>query len=174
MGVLRPRLRLLKLDSESAVSSRWPPPSMAAPIEAFPAGEPATGGRHSHVSFPLGDPSSDVDSYHDPSSIGLGLPPPLRHVSTGFDAGDYQGEGRRRVRSVHGAGALSGRLQPPRHAQTMRRRTLTTVDPVKSLRADKRRSLAGSIESSMDELEPGVFSDEYDLCEGRYLSCIDT
>jgi hypothetical protein len=142
---------------------------MAAPIEAFPAGEPATGGRHNHISFPQGDPSSDVDSYHDPSSIGLGLPSPLRHVSAGFDIGNYQVEGRRRVRSVHGTGAMSGRLQSQRHAQTGRRRTLTTLDPVKSLKADKRRSLAGSIESSMDELEPGVFSDEYELCEGRHL-----
>lgn len=147
---------------------------MTAPIEAFPAGESATGGRHAHVSFPLGDPSSDVDSYHDPSSLGLGLPPPLRHPSVSFDPDDYQVEGRRRVRSVNVAGSSSGRLQPPRHAQTVRRRTLTTVDPIKSLRADKRRSLAGSIESSMDELEPGVFSDEYDLCEGRYLSRADT
>jgi hypothetical protein len=140
---------------------------MATPIEEFPAGEPATGGRRAHVSFPLGDPSSDVDSYHDPSSIGLGLPPLLRHASA---SGDHQAEGRRRVRSVNGAGTLSSRPQPPRHAQPVRRRTLTTVDPIKSLRADKRRSFAGSVESSMDDMEPGVFSDEYDLCEGRYLS----
>ena len=147
---------------------------MTTPIEAFPAGETSTGGRHAHISFPPGDPSSDVDSYHDPSSIGLGSPPPLRHASVGFDTGEYHGEGRRRVRSTNATGASSSRLQPPRHAQTMRRRTLTSVDPIKSLRADKRRSLVGSIESSMDELEPGVFSDEYDLCEGRYLSCADT
>lgn len=166
-----PRLRLRF--SECAVPSRWPPPSMTAPIEAFPAGEPSTGGRHAHISFPPGDPSSDVDSYHDPSSIGLGPPPPLRHASIGFDTGEYH-EGRRRVRSTHVTGSSSGRLQPPRHAQTMRRRTLTTVDPIKSVRADKRRSLVGSIESSIDELEPGVFSDEYDLCEGRYLSRADT
>ncbi|KAH9178744.1 hypothetical protein EDB89DRAFT_2170981 [Lactarius sanguifluus] len=137
---------------------------MAAPTEAFPAGESTTGGRYTHSSLPPGDPSSDVDSYGNQSSIGLGLPPPPRHVSVGFDTGNYQVEGRRRVRSVHGTGALSGRLQPPRHAQTMRRRTLTTADPVKSLRADKGRWLAGSVESSsLDEVEPGVFSDEYDL-----------
>ena len=148
---------------------------MAAPLEAFPAGEPATGGRHTHISLPPGDPSSDIDSYGNRSSIGHGLPPPLRHVSASFDTGNYQVEGRRRVRSVHGTGAPSGRLQPPRHAQTVRRRTLTTVDPVKSLRADKGRWLAGSVESSsLDELEPGVFSDEYDLCEGQYLSRTDT
>ncbi|KAH8997325.1 hypothetical protein EDB92DRAFT_2052299 [Lactarius akahatsu] len=136
---------------------------MAAPTEAFPAGESNTGGRYTHSSLP-GDPSSDVDSYGNQSSIGLGLPPPPRHVSVGFDTGNYQVEGRRRVRSVHGTGASSGRLQPPRHAQTMRRRTLTTADPVKSLGADKGRWLTGSVESSsLDEVEPGVFSDEYDL-----------
>ena len=145
---------------------------MAAPIEAFPAGEPSTGGRR--ISFPPEDLSSDVDSYRNRSSIGLGLPPPLRHVSASLDTGDYQVEGRRRVRSASGTGALSGRLQPPRHAPTARRRTLTTADPVKALRADKGRWLAGSVESSLDELEPGVFSDEYDLCEGQYLSHTDT
>src|SRR5258708_9977919 len=127
---------------------------MAAPIEAFPAGEPSTGGRH--ISFPLGDLSSDVDSYRNRSPVGLGLPTPLRHVSAGFDTGDYQVEGRRRVKSATGTSALSGRLQPPRLAQPARRRTLTTVDPVKTLRAEKGRWLAGSVESSFDELEPGV------------------
>ncbi len=147
---------------------------MATPVESFPATEPATGGRHTHISVPPGDPTSDVDSYGNRSAIGLGPPPPLRHVSTGFDTGDYQVEGRRRVRSTSGTGAFSGRLQPPRHAQTARR-TLSTTDPVKSLRADKGRWLAaGSIESSLDELEPGVFSDEYDLCEGQFLSHADT
>jgi hypothetical protein len=145
---------------------------MTAPIEAFPAGEPSTGGRR--ISFPPGDLSSDVDSYRNRSSVGLGLPPPLRHASASFDTGDYQVEGRRRVRSSNGTSALSGRLQPPRQAQTARRRTLSTADPVKSLRVDKGRWLAGSVESSLDELEPGVFSDEYDLCEGQYLSRTDT
>ena len=138
---------------------------MSAPNEAFPVGEPSTGGRR--ISFPPGDLSSDVDSYPNRSSIGHGLPPPLRHLSASFDTGDYQVEGRRRVRSTNGTGISSGRLQPPRHAQMARRRTVTTVDPVKSLRADKGRWLAGSVESSLDELEPGVFSDEYDLCEAQ-------
>jgi len=45
------------------------------------------------------------------------------------------------------------------------RRILTTSEAVRPPRYERGRWNAASIESSLDELEPGVFSDEYDLCE---------
>lgn len=149
----------------------------AVPTESFPAGLPAAGGRRTHISFPPVDPSSDADSFGDHSSIGLGPPPPSRRVVAGLGVsspGELQTEGRRRVRSANVPSALSGRTgtQPHRHAMAPRRRTLTNVDPIKPLKADKGRWAADSVESSFDELEPGVFSDEYELCEYRISFCL--
>jgi hypothetical protein len=135
---------------------------MAIPTESFPAGAPSAGNHHARISFPPLDPSSDVDSFGDHSSIGLGPPPPMRRFSAGLEVGEYQTEGRRRIKSTNTPGALSGRSQPHKHPQTARRRTMTTADPAR--KADRGRWNAGSFESSLDELEPGVFSDEYDLC----------
>jgi len=140
---------------------------MATPMESFPPGPPAVGSRHPHVSFPPLDPPSDADSFGDQSSIGLGPPPPMRRISAGLEvgnSGEYQAEGRRRVKSAHTTGAISGRLQPQRYPQTARRRTMTTAEPVRPPKADRGGWNVGSVESSLDELEPGVFSDEYDLC----------
>jgi hypothetical protein len=147
---------------------------MAVPTESFPASLPAAGGRHAHISFLPVDPSSDADSYGDHSSIGLGPPPPLRHASVGLGANtsEHQTEGRRRVRSVIVPSTLSSRPQPHRHALAVRRRTLTNADPPKPLKADKGRWAADSVDSSFDELEPGVFSDEYDICEYRISLCL--
>jgi hypothetical protein len=136
---------------------------MAIPTDSFPAGSSAAGNHHARVSFPL-DPSSDADSFGDHSSIGLGPPPRMRRMSTGLEVGEYQTEGRRRIKSTNTSGALSGRSQPHKHSQTARRRTMTTADPVRLPKADRGGWNVGSFESSLDELEPGVFSDEYDLC----------
>ena len=139
---------------------------MAIPTESFPAGPLAAGSHHARVSFPPLDLSSDVDSVGDHSSIGLGPPPPMRRISGSEVAktGEFQTEGRRRIKSTNTTGALSGRSQPYKHSQTSRRRTMTTTDPVRPPKADRGGWNVGSIESSLDELEPGVFSDEYDLC----------
>jgi hypothetical protein len=147
------------------------------PTESFPVVSPTAGGRHPHISFPQAqvDPSSDADNYADHSSIGLGPPPPTRRASAGLGvnaSGEHQTEGRRRVRSVNVPSTLHGRPQPYRHALTVRKRTLTTADPLKPLKADKERWAADSVDSSFDELEPGVFSDEYDLCEYRISLCM--
>ncbi|KAI0003652.1 hypothetical protein BJV74DRAFT_881493 [Russula compacta] len=138
---------------------------MAAPTESFQANSLAARGRHARISFPPADPSSDPDSLGDYFSIGLGPPPPMRRTSTGLEistAGEYQTEGRRRVKSANTINASSGRPQPQRHAQPPRRRTLTTGEAVRT-RADMGRRNAENVESSLDELEPGVFSDEYEL-----------
>jgi len=140
---------------------------MAIPTKSFPAGSPSSGNRHARVSFPPVDPPSDVDSFGDHSAIGLGPPPPLKRTSTALEftsTGEYQTEGRRRVKSANVHGPLSGRSQPLKHALTARRRTMTSAEATKLTKADRGRRKAGSVESSMDELEPGVFSDEYDLC----------
>ncbi|KAH9954401.1 hypothetical protein BC827DRAFT_1272640 [Russula dissimulans] len=139
---------------------------MAIPAKSFPAGSPSSGNRHARVSFPPVDPPSDVDSFGDHPSIGLGPPPPLKRTSTALEiasTGEYQIEGRRRVNSANVHGPLSGRSQPLKHALAARRRTMTSAEAVKLSKADRGRRNAGSVESSMDELEPGVFSDEYDL-----------
>ncbi|KAI0308180.1 hypothetical protein B0F90DRAFT_130923 [Multifurca ochricompacta] len=139
---------------------------MVLPAETSPAGSPPTSGRRAHLSFPPVDPSSNADTYGDHSSIGLGPPPSLRHASAGLEvktSGEYQTEGRRRVRSANATGALPARPQHQKHVTAARRRTLTTADQVKTLKAEKGRWIAGSVDSSLDELEPGVFSDEYDL-----------
>jgi hypothetical protein len=157
----------------SSTIEGWP--SMAVntlPTESFPAVSPTAGGRHPHISFPQVDASSDADNYADHSSTGLGPPPPMRHASVGLGvsaSGEHQTEGRRRVRSVNVPSTLHGRPQPHRHALTARKRTLTTADPLK---ADKGRWAADSVDSSFDELEPGVFSNEYDLCEHRISLCL--
>lgn len=139
---------------------------MAAPTESFQAGSLVSRGRHARISFPPADPSSDPDSLGNYSSIGLGPPPPMRRTSTGLEistAGEYQTEGRRRVKSANTTNPSSGRPQPQRHAQPARRKTLTTGEAAR-LKADMGRWNAENIESSLDELEPGVFSDEYELC----------
>jgi hypothetical protein len=41
---------------------------------------------------------------------------------------------------------------------------MTTAEPGRPPRADRVGWNVGSVDSSLDELEPGVFSDEYDLC----------
>lgn len=139
---------------------------MAVPIDSFPAGSPTAATRHARTSFPPVDPPSDPDSFGDHSSIGLGPPPRVRHTSTGLEAsssGVYRTEARRRVKSAHGPSGLSGRPQPQRRSQTVRR-ILTTSEAVRQPKYERGRWNAASVESSLDELEPGVFSDEYDLC----------
>jgi hypothetical protein len=140
---------------------------MALPTDSFPAGSPTAASRHARTSFPPMDPPSDPDSFRDHSSIALGRPPLMRRTSTGLEAsasGVYRTEARRRVKSAHVPSALSGRFQPQRHGQTVRR-VLTTSETVRSPKYDRGRWNAASVESSsLDELEPGVFSDEYDLC----------
>lgn len=143
--------------------SEW----MAIPTDSFPAGSSTAGNHHARVSFPPLDPSSDADSFGDHSSMGLGPPPPMRRISAGLEVGqtgEYQTEGRRRIKSANTPGALSGRPQPQKHSQTARKRTMTTADSVRPPKADRGGWHVGSFESSLDELEPGVFSDEYDLC----------
>ncbi len=139
---------------------------MASPTEPFLAGSSTTRSRHARILFPPADPPSDPDSFGDHSSIGLGLPPPMRRTSAGLEAstsGEHRAEGRRRVKSVHAPSALSGRPQAQRLAQTVRR-TLTTSEATRPHKYERGRWNAASVESSLDELEPGVFSDEYDLC----------
>jgi hypothetical protein len=140
---------------------------MAVPTESFPAGSPNVRSRHARISFPPTDPPSDPDSFGDHSSIGLGPPPPMRRTSTGLEistSGDHRTEGRRRAKSAHVPSALSGRPQAQRHAQTVRR-ILTTSEATRPLKYERGRWNAANVESSsLDELEPGVFSDEYDLC----------
>jgi len=140
---------------------------MAIPMESLPAGSPPAGSRHARMSFPPLDPSSDADSFGDYASIGLGPPPLMRRISTGLDFGnngEYQTEGRRRIKSTNNSGAFTGRPQSQKHAQTVRRRTMTAAEPGRVPRADRVGWNVGSGNSSLDELEPGVFSDEYDLC----------
>ena len=137
------------------------------PIESLPAGSPPAGGRHARISFPPLDPSSDADSFGDYASIGLGPPPLMRRISTGLEVsnnGEYQTEGRRRIKSTNTSGPLTGRPQSQKHAHTSRRRTMTAAEPGRPPRADRVGWNVGSLDSSLDELEPGVFSDEYDLC----------
>jgi hypothetical protein len=146
---------------------------MTAPTESLQAGLPVSGVRHAHISFPPADPSSDADSYGNHFSIGLGPPPPLRRASAGLGvstAVEHRTEGRRRVRSVNVPSALSSRTQAHKASLASRKRTLTNADPLKPLKADKGHWAADSVDSSFDELEPGVFSDEYDRCEYRILS----
>ncbi len=137
---------------------------MAVPPESFLAGSPNARSRHGRISFPPADPPSDPDSFGDHSSIGLGPPPPMRRTSAGLEigtSGEYRTEGRRRVKSAHVPSALSGRPQAQRHAQIARR----TSEATRPLKYERGRWNAANIESSsLDELEPGVFSDEYDLC----------
>ncbi|KAI0275041.1 hypothetical protein BC834DRAFT_27429 [Gloeopeniophorella convolvens] len=138
---------------------------MATPAEPIPPSSSSSAGRHTHISFPPVDTSSEGDSYGNHPALGLGPPPPIRRTSAPLDAailGDHQAEARRRVRSANATSALPGLPRSQRHAQT-RRRTLTTAEAAKLTRSDRARWTAGSIESSMDDLEPGVFSDEYDL-----------
>lgn len=138
---------------------------MAVSTDSFPAGSPTATSRHARTPFPPVDPPSDPDSFGDHSSIGLGPPPRVRHTSTGLEAsssGVYRAEARRRVKSAHVPSGLSGRPQP-RRAQTVRR-ILTTSEAVRTPKYERGRWNAASVESSLDELEPGVFSDEYDLC----------
>ena len=139
---------------------------MAVPTESFPAGSPNARSRHARISFPPSDPPSDPDSFGNHSSIGLGPPPPMRHTA-GLEintSGEYRTEGRRRAKSAHVPSALSGRPQTQRQAQT-NRRILSTSEATRPLRYERGRWNPASIESSsLDELEPGVFSDEYDLC----------
>ena len=138
---------------------------MTMPMESLPAGSLPAGSRHPRISFPPLDPSSDADSLN--ASIGLGPPPLMRRISTGLEVsnnGEYQAEGRRRIKSTNTAGALTGRPQSQRHTHTARRRTMTTAEPGRPPRADRVGWNVGSVDSSLDELEPGVFSDEYDLC----------
>lgn len=145
---------------------------MAAPTDSFPAGPLVAASRHTRTSFPPVDPPSDPDSFGDHSSIGLGPPPRMRRTSTGLEVGtsnEYRAEGRRRVKSAHVPSALSGRPQPQRHAQTVRR-VVTTSEAVRPLKYERARWNAASVDSSLDELEPGVFSDEYDLCASERLS----
>jgi hypothetical protein len=141
---------------------------MAVPTESFPAGSPTAATRHVRTSFkfPPVDPPSDPDSFGDHSSIGLGPPPRTRRTSSGLEMnapGEYRTEGRRRVKSAHVPSALSGRPQPPRNAQTVRR-VMTTSEAFRPPKYERGRWNAASFDSSLDELEPGVFSDEYDLC----------
>jgi hypothetical protein len=140
---------------------------MAVPTESFPAGSPSARSRRARISFPPAGPPSDPDSFGDHSSIGLGPPPPMRRTSTGLaisTSGDHRTEGRRRAKSAHVPSALSGRPQAQRHAQTVRR-ILTTSEATRPLKYERGRWNAANVESSsLDELEPGVFSDEYDLC----------
>lgn len=166
------------LESLSEQSDRYlaslqcAPSVMAAPTDSFPAGPLAAASRHTRTSFPPVDPPSDPDSFGDHSSIGLGPPPRMRRTSTGLEVGtsnEYRAEGRRRVKSAHVPSALSGRPQPQRHAQTVRR-VLTTSEAVRPLKYERARWNAASVDSSLDELEPGVFSDEYDLCASERLS----
>ncbi|KAF8506723.1 hypothetical protein F5888DRAFT_1644778 [Russula emetica] len=139
---------------------------MAIPTESFPAGSPNTRSRHARISFPPTDPPSDPDSFGDHSSIGLGPPPMMRRTSTGLEigtSGEHRTEGRRRVKSAHVPSALSGRPQAQRHAQTVRR-ILTTSETTRPLKYERGRWNTANVESSsLDEVEPGVFSDEYDL-----------
>jgi hypothetical protein len=137
---------------------------MAIPTEPFPAGSSAAGNNHARVSFPPLEPSSDVDSFGDHSSIGLGPPPLTSRISAGLEVGqtgEYKTEGRRRIKSTNTSGAPSGRSQS---YKTARRRTITTAELVRPPKAERGGWNVGSVESSLDELEPGVFSDEYDLC----------
>ena len=140
---------------------------MAAPTESFPAGSSNPRSRHARISFPPVDPPSDPDSFGDHPSIGLGPPPPMRRTPAGLEirtSGEHRAEGRRRVKSAHVPSALSGRPQAQRHAQTVRR-ILTTSEATRPLKYERGRWNAANVESSsLDELEPGVFSDEYDLC----------
>ena len=142
---------------------------MAVPTDSFPAGPLASASRHARTSFPPFDPPSDPDSFADHSSLGLGPPPRMRPTSAEAGASEYRTEGRRRAKSAHVPSALSGRPQPPRHALTVRR-VLTTSEAVRPLKYERGRWNAASVESSLDELEPGVFSDEYDLCASQCLS----
>lgn len=140
---------------------------MAAPTESFPAGSSNPRSRHARISFPPADPPSDPDSFGDHSSIGLGPPPPMRRTPAGLEistSGEHRSEGRRRVKSAHVPSALSGRPQAQRHAQTARR-IPTTSEANRPLKYERGRWNAANFESSsLDELEPGVFSDEYELC----------
>jgi len=140
---------------------------MAEPTESFPAGSSNTRSRHARISFPPADPPSDPDNFGDHSSIGLGPPPPMRRTSAGLEistSGEHRTEGRRRVKSAHVPSASSGRPQAQRHPQAMRR-ILTTSEATRPFKHERGRWNAASVESSsLDELEPGVFSDEYDLC----------
>ena len=143
------------------------PRVMAVPTESFSPGSPNARSRHARISFPPSDPPSDPESFANHPSIGLGPPPLMRHTSAGLEistTGEHRTEGRRRAKSAHVPSALSGRPQTQRHAQTVRR-VLTTSEATRPLKYERGRWNAASIESSsLDELEPGVFSDEYDLC----------
>lgn len=140
---------------------------MAVPSESSPNAR----SRHTRISFPPTDPASDPDSFGQRSSIGIGPPPPMRRPSAGLEigtSGEHRTEGRRRVKSAHVPSALSGRPQAQRHAQTVRR-MLTTSEASRPLKYERGRWNAANVESSsLDELEPGVFSDEYDLCASIY------
>jgi hypothetical protein len=150
---------------------------MAVPTESFPAGSVNARNRHARISFPPADTPSDPDSFGDHSSIGLGPPPPMRRTAAGLEIstnGEHRTEGRRRAKSTaHVPSALSGRPQTQRHAQTVRR-ILTTSEATRPLKYERGRwnTTANVESSSLDELEPGVFSDEYDLCASvEALSC---
>jgi hypothetical protein len=139
---------------------------MAVPTESFPVGLPTAATRHVRTSFPPMDPPSDPDSFGDHSSIGLGPPPRTRRTSAGLEisaSGEYRTEVRRRAKSAHVPSALSGRPRPQRHAQTVRG-VMTTSEAFRPPKYERGRWNAASFDSSLDELEPGVFSDEYDLC----------
>jgi len=149
------------------------------PTDSLPAGLPPAGSRHARISFPPQDPSSDADSLGDYAPIGLGPPPLMRRISTGLEVGnngEYQTEGRRRIKSTNTSGALTGRPQSQKHAHTARRRTMTAAEPGRPPRGDRVGWNVGSVNSSFDELEPGVFSDEYDLCAcfGAHPICLLT
>lgn len=133
--------------------------------------------RHSRTQFPsleqdnsfASGSSNGGEPYKSSPGIGLGPPPNIRRSSTQSRAGPSsttsstrQHDIRRRVRSVHASGreeeSVLGGMSP---SVSIRRRTLTTQG---LSHKTSRNHLGESVESPSDDIGPGVFSDEYDLC----------
>ena len=145
-------------------------PTQIASTEASSSRTPGSSGA---VRFPESS-SSRQTSFSQASSLGLGQPPGRKqlfedgHATPAASGNYYDDDRRRRVRSagvsqrVANPG-LSG--QPSLNGGAKSSRRTSGVDSGYNLDHRPRRvTMSTAPTTAVDEYEPNVFSDEYDLC----------
>ena len=144
-------------------------PTQIAQSEASSSRTPGSSGA---VRFPESS-SSRQTSFSQASSLGLGKPPGRKqlfedgHAAPAASGNYYDDDRRRRVRSAVvsqriASPGLSG--QPSLNGGSKSRRA-SNVDNSRSSEVRPRRvTMSTAPPAGLDEYEPNVFSDEYDLC----------